>query len=162
MFFRFEARNNDPEKIERLVRATGFFSDQEVDIAVELIQERLAKGDDSGYHFVFLDHGLDHGAELLGYACHGPTPGSPGGFDLYWIAVAPKAQGRGLGQKLMAEAEKQIKAAGGRRIFIETSSRDLYIPTRKFYEKQGYVVEGVIKDFYSPNDHKMICSKRLP
>ena len=38
----------DREIVENITRATGFFHEPEVDIAVELVDERLAKGLKSG------------------------------------------------------------------------------------------------------------------
>ena len=80
----------DREAIGRLVRATGFFSEEEAAIAEELVDERMAKGEASGYFFLF----AEEGGRLLGYTCFGPIPGSVHSYDLYWIAVDPGAQGR--------------------------------------------------------------------
>ena len=71
-FFREEVRPEDRQAVGRLVRATGFFSEEEIGIAVELVEERLARGDASGYFFLF----AEEGDRLLGYACFGPIPGT--------------------------------------------------------------------------------------
>ena len=41
----------------------------------------------------------------------------------------------------------------GKIIWIETSSRAIYLPTRKFYEKKGYAVQAELTDFYAPGDN---------
>jgi len=156
--FREIPRPQDAAAVREMVAATGFFSDEEADIAKELVDERLAKGEDSGYFFVFADS-ADGG--LDGYACYGPTPGTVGVFDLYWICVHPAGQGKGLGKELLGEAERRIREAGGRKAIVETSSRDLYRPTRAFYEKRGYLAEARIADFYDLGDHKIIYAKTL-
>jgi hypothetical protein len=51
---------------------------------------------------------------------------------------------------------------GGRRIYIETSSRAQYEPTRGFYLKCGYRQETILEDFYAPGDGKVIYVKALP
>jgi hypothetical protein len=56
----------------------------------------------------------------------------------------------------MAEVQRQTKSLGGRVIYIETSSKAQYEPTRKFYENYGCDVEAVLKDFYDTGDHKYI------
>ena len=62
---------------------------------------------------------------------------------------------------LIERTETAIAAMGGTRIYIETSSRSLYEPTRGFYLKHGYKQEALIKDFYAPGDSKIIYAKVL-
>jgi acetoin utilization deacetylase AcuC-like enzyme/GNAT superfamily N-acetyltransferase len=147
----------DGERVRRLVDITGFFEPEEVAVAEELVGERLARGDASGYHFIM----ADHYGRLAGYACFGPIPCTTASYDLYWIAVHPDFQGRGLGRRLLAEAERRIKAAGGRRIYVDTSQRVQYASTRAFYEGRGYRLETVLKDFYAVGDGKAIYCKSL-
>ena len=59
-------------------------------------------------------------------------------YDLYWIAVAPHAQGLGIGQRLMGLAESAVARRGGGQLYIETSSRGVYARTRRFYRAAGY------------------------
>jgi len=62
---------------------------------------------------------------------------------------------------LLERTEKKIGKMGGKRINVDTSSRDQYEPTRSFYRAGGYEQEAVLKDFYSPGDDKIICVKQL-
>jgi GNAT superfamily N-acetyltransferase len=155
--FRYEVNPQDPSKIRQLAQATGFFYPFEVDIAVELVEDRLSHGAESGYHFIL----AEHKGRLIGYACFGPIPCTVASYDLYWIAVHPDFQGKGLGLHLMKETEKRIAASGGRRVYVETSERPQYDPTRAFYEKCGYKLEAVLKDFYAPGDGKAVYCKSL-
>jgi hypothetical protein len=59
----------------------------------------------------------------------------------------------------MDKAETAIRKLDGKRIYIETSSRDQYKTTRAFYEACGYRKEAVLRDFYSPGDDKVIYVK---
>jgi hypothetical protein len=54
-----------------------------------------------------------------------------------------------------------ISSLSGKRIYAETSSRDLYLPTHVFYENCGYLREAFLKDFYADGDGKIIYSKTL-
>jgi ribosomal protein S18 acetylase RimI-like enzyme len=155
--YRQDVRPEDREAVGRHVRATGFFSEEEHLIAVELVDERLAKGDASGYFFLF----AEEGGELLGYSCFGPIAGTLHSFDLYWIAVDPKTQGRGIGKQLMAESERLMAERGARRVYADTSSRPQYEATRAFYLACGYVQEAFLADFYAPGDGKVIFVKAL-
>lgn len=66
-----------------------------------------------------------------------------------------------LGSKLLAETENRIASLGGKRIYVETSSREQYVSTRTFYLKNNYIEDAVIKDFYDENDSKVIYVKVL-
>ncbi len=57
--------------------------------------------------------------------------------------------------------ENLIFRRGGRRIYIETSSRPQYEATRAFYRAQGYREEACLEDFYAPGDGKIIYTKSL-
>jgi D-alanine-D-alanine ligase-like ATP-grasp enzyme/GNAT superfamily N-acetyltransferase len=148
----------DLAAVEQLVREAGVFSEAEIALAVSLAEDALAHGAEaSGHHFLF----ACRGERVLGYACWGPIDGTQGSFDLYWIVVGPGGQGRGLGRSLLAESEARILARGGRRVWVETSGRRDYAPTRAFYERAGYRVEARLADFYAPGDDKWIYGKAL-
>lgn len=155
--FRYEATPDDRQRVREIVASTGFFNPEEIDVAEELVEERLAEGPDSGYHFVF----ADQDRQTTGYTCYGPIAGTTGSYDLFWIAVDANVQRQGLGKVLLAESERLIRHAGGTRIYIETSNRGHYASTRAFYERNGYALEAVLKDFYAPGDDKAIYVKAV-
>lgn len=143
----------DEARVRRLVHATGFFSPEEEDVAAELVREALERGAQaSGYRFLF----LEEEDRLLAYACFGPIPATRSSFDLYWIATQPAEQGRGHGRRLLAASEAEIRALGGTRVYVETSSRAQYEPTRAFYERCGYAQVARLEDFYAPGDGKVV------
>jgi ribosomal protein S18 acetylase RimI-like enzyme len=84
-----------------------------------------------------------------------------GTWDIYWIAVDPRRQSRGLGKLLMSFAEREIATRAGRLVIIETNGRDYYHPTRAFYLRVGYHEAARVKDFYAPADDKVIYAKVL-
>jgi ribosomal protein S18 acetylase RimI-like enzyme len=139
------------------VNESGFFSGAEVDIAIELVEERLAKGPASGYEF----HFLEEAGAVVGYACYGEIPCTVGSFDLYWVAVDKTQQRRGIGKLLVELVEERLTARGGRKVYIETSSKPLYDPTRAFYARCGYREVASFPDFYAPGDGKVVYEKSL-
>ncbi|MEX2126461.1 MAG: GNAT family N-acetyltransferase [Woeseia sp.] len=151
---------SDRQSVRRLVVSTCFFSPEEQDIAVELVDEALSAGKSSGYDFVFADNEQVPG-DLLGYACFGPIPARPCSFDLYWIAVSPSRQRHGLGKQLLEEAEQRALQQGAADMFIDTSGRDQYRPTRAFYERMGYRPHEVVPDFYASGDDKVVYRKQI-
>jgi ribosomal protein S18 acetylase RimI-like enzyme len=155
--YRDEPRLSDLARVRELVDATGFFSREEAAVAVELLDDRLARGPASDYCFLF----AEEEGRLAAYAAYGRVPLTRGSWDLYWIAVDPAAQGQGIGSTLLAEAERRIALAGGERVYVDTSARGQYAPTRRFYERCGYQVAATLEDFYAPGDGKVIFLKRL-
>lgn len=156
--FRSEVRRADLSAVAEIVSSTGFFTPAEIAVAVELVEEFLAKGETSGYRFLFAEN---EAGRVLGYACYGRVPATLGTYDLYWIAVHRDAQRAGLGRALLARAEALIAAAGGVDVYIETSSRALYRPTQTFYGNAGYRLAAEFSDFYAPGDGKLVFVKRL-
>jgi len=155
--FRAELRPTDAEAIRAIVAATGMFRPNEIDVAVELVDERLRKGAESGYHFVL----AEDGGRVQGYVCFGPITVTLHSYDLYWIVVDPAQQGKGMGRALLQQAERQIRESGGRQIYIETSGQQQYSPTRGFYHRCGYQLVATIPDFYAPGDDKLIYVRQL-
>lgn len=155
--FRREAQPADRNRVRAIVSSTGVFSPVEIEVAIELLDDWLAKGPRSEYQFIF----AESAGRTLGYACYGPIPLTAASYDLYWIAVEKICQGQKIGQKLLAKTEELILAAGGTHIYIETSNRSQYVPTREFYIRRGYCQEALLKDFYSPGDDKVIYVKKV-
>jgi D-alanine-D-alanine ligase len=181
-------RPEDRQVVLSFLAETGFFRPDEIDIARELIDSAIAEGPKGHYQsFVacveqgsgFRDQGsgatdratadprpptpdTSKSSETVGWVCWGPTPCTLGTFDIYWIGVAPAWQGRGIGRALTNFAEQAIAERGGRLFVVETSSRETYTPTRRFYETLGYREAGRIPDFYGPGDDKIIFLKAAP
>ena len=148
---------SDKEPILRLVRATGVFSEDEIAIACELIDIVLDRPDQKDYEIAV----YDDGEGPLGYTCIGPTPGTDGTYDLYWIAVDPALHGRGIGRELDLHVERSVRERNGRLIVAETSSTPRYDATRMFYQRRGYTELSRITDYYRPGDDLVVYGKYL-
>jgi ribosomal protein S18 acetylase RimI-like enzyme len=149
-----ETRDKSP--VLGLVRATGFFTAAEVDIAEELMDVYLGQPGQKDYHVVVVEN--DDGA-TAGYMTWGPTPLAEDAYDLYWMAVAPSEQGRGRGKELVRWLEGEVRARDGRMIVIETSSQPKYHGTRQFYIDLGYKEVARVPDFYRAGDDRVIYAK---
>lgn len=104
---------------------------------------------------------VDDQGSPLGWAYFGPTPKADGVWDLWWIGVSPTQQRKGVGEALLAFAERKVKDAAGRLLVIETSSLPATQGARNFYAKKGYEKCGCIPSFYGDGDDKVIFVKRL-
>jgi ribosomal protein S18 acetylase RimI-like enzyme len=156
-------RTRDRSRLAELLVETGAFHVDEVQVALSLFDiGQRANGDGAedaplDYEFV----GAFEADRLVGYACFGPTPATDGTYDLYWLAVEPAAQGRGIGRALVREVEGQLSSRGGRLLVIETSSRPDYANTRQFYTRSGYTEAARVRDFYAPADDRIVLTTRL-
>lgn len=148
----------DAPRIRDLVAATGMFTAAEVDIAVELVEERVARGRASGYEFVV----AEDGGRIVGYGCYGPVPATRNSIDLYWIVVRSEYQRRGLGREVLARIEAAARQLGGKRLYAETSGTEQYGRTRAFYRRCGLRKIAELPDFYAEGDSKVILMKELP
>ena len=168
-------RPEDRARVSELLIATAAFSSEDVAVALELFDETFddahrpsgnaATERSEGSTLAFPDYefigAFDERDQLLGYACFGPTPATEGTYDLYWLAVDPAAQGRGMGRALVQWVERELSGRRGRLLIVETSSRPDYEDTRAFYARGGYAEAARVRDFYAPADDRIILTTRL-
>jgi ribosomal protein S18 acetylase RimI-like enzyme len=152
-----EIKTDDREKIILLIRATKNFSDAEIVIAEELIDICTGQPEQKDY-FAYV---ADVSGQVAGFLLLGPTPATVGTYDMYWIAVDPEYQGRGIAQELDEYAVRFVKERRGYLLIAETSSQPSYQRTRAFYQKQNYEVLAQIKDYYKPGDDLVIFGKKV-
>jgi ribosomal protein S18 acetylase RimI-like enzyme len=146
----------DKAPVLGLVRATGFFTDAEIDVAEELLDAYLDEPEQKDYNVVVVENDAK---AVAGYMTWGPTPLAEGAYDLYWMAVAPSEQGKGRGKELVRWLEAEVADRNGRVIIIETSSQPKYHGTRRFYIDLGYKEVARVPDFYRAGDDRVIYAK---
>jgi ribosomal protein S18 acetylase RimI-like enzyme len=156
-----ELRANDTPALSSLLRRVEVFEPHEIVVAEELIEAALGGSPD--YRIYVAETNSCAAASgvgtVVGYVCHGHNPVTDSVHDLYWIAVDPATQGRGVARELLTHTEDRVRGLGGRGIVIETSSRREYEPARKLYERCGYRKAADIPDFYKPGDHMLMYLK---
>ncbi len=151
-----ELERNDVEPLRSILEATNVFREEEIEVAVELMEATLGKSEDYFHRTIVDDSGI-----VQGYYCIGPTPMTKSTFDLYWIAVNPAFHGKGVGYQLLNDCESLIRSMNGTLIVLETSSLPKYEATRKFYLRNSYVEAARIRDYYYTGDDLMIYTKHL-
>jgi GNAT superfamily N-acetyltransferase len=154
----------DRAPLEHILRSCKFFREDEILIALELIDDRLRRGKASDYLFLAAvsdDPAAGNSGRTVGYCCYGLIACTLHSYDLYWIVVDPAIHRAGIGRKLITAGEEHIRKMGGRRVYIETSSKPMYMPTHHFYSSCGYRVEATLHEFYAPGDNKVVFSKVL-
>ena len=159
-----ELRAADRAPLAALLRATAAFTDEEVGVALELIDVELARTQarPDDYRFFVAETGSDGAPPAVaGYVCYGRASMSDGVYDVYWIAVEPRAQGLGVGRRLLRAVEEDVARRGGRTILIETGGKESYAPTRRFYESAGYSEIARIPDFFRVGDDRVTYARRV-
>jgi ribosomal protein S18 acetylase RimI-like enzyme len=146
----------DREPLASLIRRIETFSQEEVGVAIELVDLAL-QPNNPDYKILV----ADRDGTLVGYVCYGPTPMTEGTYDLYWIASDPTVRGQGVGASLIAGMEADMRRRGARVIRVETSATEAYGPTRGFYASMRYTEEARFRDFYKVGDDLIILAKRL-
>lgn len=145
----------DTPTLVELARATQVFKPHELVALQEVLDDYHAGNHEFGHRAaVWQDDAV------RGFVYYAPTAMTDRTWELWWIAVDPACQGRGLGGTLLKAVEDAVRAENGRILLIETSSTPPYHPTRGFYLKHGYTVAAEIADFYADGDGKVIFSKR--
>ena len=146
---------SDAKVIENILKKVPAFNDEEIDVAMELVNIAASNQKQNDYHvFVFEENGI-----VIGYHCTGRRPLTDGVYDLYWIVTDPQHSSKGVGKKLLEHAEQFVQENNGRWLLIETSSKESYTATRNFYMRNNYSIIGEIKDFYKVGDALMIFGK---
>lgn len=147
----------DRAQVERMTRATNMFRESEIAVAMDVFDGAVGFGRlrDPDYESA----GAELDSDLAGWIVWGPTPGTAGTFDLYWIVVSPTHQGLGVGSALHEEMERRI-AGRARLVVVETGGRSEYVSTRGFYAARGYQVVATIPDYYEPGDALIKLVKR--
>jgi aminoglycoside 6'-N-acetyltransferase I len=105
-------------------------------------------------------------------------------WELHPLAVAPSAQGHGVGRALVRDLEQQVAIHGGGTVYLTSDDSDgrttlhgvdLYPDVLRhladlrdtgrhplgFYLRLGYTLTGVIPDSYGLGRHDLILAKRV-
>jgi ribosomal protein S18 acetylase RimI-like enzyme len=149
----------DVPLIERMARETGAFTEIEVGTVREMLETFLHPEPRDDHTFVVYRNGESN--SIQAFACYGPIALTDCNWDLYWICVERCRQGSGIGSRLLAAIEQDVREQHGRAVYLETSDSTLYRGAREFYERNGYQVVAHIDDFYTPGEGKVIYRKVL-
>ena len=80
--------------------------------------------------------------------------------DMMNVAVTADYRRRGLGEKLILELEKELRAIGSQCLTLEV--RDSNAPARTLYEKLGFQQIGLRKNYYrNPREDAYILRKEF-
>jgi ribosomal protein S18 acetylase RimI-like enzyme len=150
------AKTDDTETIMNLAEAVGLFEGEELEELGGMLTEYFEGSLGEGHSWIVCDDG-----GVVGVGYFAPEQYAYGVYNLYFIAVHPKYQGKGNGSLMLNHVEKTLTEKGQRLLLVETSGLPNFELTRKFYRKQGYEEEARIREFYKAGDDKIIFRKAL-
>ena len=154
------AAADDVEQIRMLALDNAMFEPDEMEGFDEQLQGYL-DGALEGHQWLVA---TGPAGEVEGAAFYAPEPFGDRVWNLYFLAVRPSRQGRGVGASIIRHVEQSLTAAGedaARVLIVETSSQNAYAGARRFYTREGFDTEAVIREFYGPDDHKFVFWKSL-
>ncbi|HPN37110.1 MAG TPA: GNAT family N-acetyltransferase [Melioribacteraceae bacterium] len=149
-----KVKPEDKNNLENITNKIDIFSNEEKQVAIELFNDSINNINSDYFTFVYEENEI-----ILGYYVIGKRPLTDAVYDLYWIVVNPDEQNKGIGQKLLINAEEFVRKHNGRWMLAETSSKTQYEATRKFYFRNNYSIVSEIRDFYSIGDSLIVFGK---
>lgn len=150
----------DATIIKSLAVESGLFSTEEVGFLDEPL-EGFFNGHLADHQWLVY-HGPDGAVIAAAYVA--PESFADRMWNLYFIAVSPTAQDTGAGTALISHIEQMLGDMGeakARTLIVETSSTDQFERTRAFYTRRGFVEEARIRQFYGPEEDKVVFWKSL-
>jgi len=159
IIIRKETKQEDLKDFRELLSSSGFFYDYEIEAAEDFLKYQLEDGDESGIHYYMAEDKSVDGGKVIGFICFGFDTCTLTSWLLYWMGVHNDYRSKGLGGRLLKKFEEYVISKGGKKIVLETAGRELYKPTRDFYEKYGYREEGIVPDYYSEGDARVTYVK---
>ncbi len=88
--------------------------------------------------------GLDHGGDVA---------------DVMTIAVAPRAQGRGVGGRLLDELQHRARARGAASVMLEVRADNA--AALGLYGRAGYALLSTRRRYYQPGDVDALVMRKL-
>ena len=122
-------------------------------------QERFALPEEVTAHVVLEDLQERRLVGVSGYFIDDDE--AQGIYWLGWTYVNPFFRGRGYGKILMRHVEERLLGLRARKLYLSTSGLEKYGSAVRFYERCGFRTEAVLKDYFRPNEDKLIMAKIL-
>jgi len=145
----------DTPTLVAITEETGVFRPVEIQALREVLDDYHGSAREAGHVCVT----EEEAGTVRGFAYYAPAAMADRAWYLWWIVVRKDLHTRGVGSRLLLQAEETVRKARGRMLLIETGSTPQYEPTRRFYLKHGYEQHAVLRDFYAEGDDMMVFRK---
>ena len=78
---------------------------------------------------------------------------------IYSLAVLEQLRGKGVGQQLLKEAEKEALRRGCTRLRLEVRQENL--PAIRLYERLGFQLNGIVPQYYEDGEDAAVMYKEI-
>jgi ribosomal protein S18 acetylase RimI-like enzyme len=150
-------RPSDRPRLIAALESDSTFSEVEVDVALELVDNALEHGERD--YVVRVADLADFW--VAGYICFGRTPMTDTTWDLYWVVTHAGARGRGVARALIEAMESELRRLPNVAVRVETSQQESHEAARRLYDRLGYPEIARFPDFYRAGDDLIVYYKKL-
>jgi len=81
-------------------------------------------------------------------------------YWLGWTYVDTSMRGKGIGYALLRHVEDVVRGLGCRKLYLDTGARG-YETAIAFYERNGFIHETTLPDYYDPGEACYIMAKAM-
>ena len=82
-------------------------------------------------------------------------------YSAVWLYVHKDYRRKGIGSKLWSSIEKALINKGARKCYLDVGNERDQPEAIAFHKRQGFELEGVMKDYWKDGEDMMIFGKRL-
>lgn len=144
--------SSDHDGILHIAVESGLFESDQVDVLRQMLLEPSAED-------VWLVSEKD--GQPVGVAYFAPEKMTRGTWNLYFIAVLPGSQKKGVGAAMVEHIAGMLSERGERLLLVETAGLDDFEYVRRFYQSHGFLPTAVIPNFYDNGVDKVIFTRSL-
>lgn len=100
---------------------------------------------------------------IIGYAQASIPKDTDFAWKLDWIVIKKEFRTQGMGTKLLSDLESIVGHKKAKGLIVETlkDSSEISVSAQKFYSKNGYIQVGIIPDYWTKGEAKVIYYKKL-
>ncbi len=80
---------------------------------------------------------------------------------LVWLYIDGSWKRRGVATMLFHHAQDVLRARGCRKVYLDVGNADAHASAIAFHERDGFVREGFLKDFWEDGEDFIVFGKRL-
>jgi len=94
----------------------------------------------------------------------GYRPDAWGAADVWWLMwlyISPTFKRRGIATQLFGAAQQQLRELGCRKCYLDVGDLVTQSAAVSFHERDGFQLEGSLRDFWTPGMHHHIFGKHL-
>ncbi|MCL6445561.1 MAG: GNAT family N-acetyltransferase [Alicyclobacillus sp.] len=87
--------------------------------------------------------------------------GAEGVYWAVWLYIHPTYRRLGIATKLWRSIEEALVKLGGRKCYLDVGNEHDQPEAVAFHKRQGFTVEGIMKDYWRDGEDMMLFGKRL-